>query len=95
MSTKKGGGLKYFSEESSGLKITPKTVLIMSLIYIGIVVLLHIYAKLGTSKPVTSETPSDSTQPGSSTSGSPGSAGSPEAEEANIPEPDGPEPTDL
>lgn len=52
MSTKKGSaGLKYFSEESTGFKIAPKTVLIMSLIYIGIVVLLHIYAKLGTSQP--------------------------------------------
>lgn len=51
MSTKKGSqGMRYFSEESSGFRIAPKTVLIMSLIYIGIVVLLHIYAKLG-SKP--------------------------------------------
>ncbi len=48
MSTKKpsGSGLKYFGAESSGLRIQPKTVLIVSLIYIGIVVLLHIYAKL-------------------------------------------------
>ena len=54
MSTKKGQtGMRYFSEESTGFKIAPKTVLIMSLIYIGIVVLLHIYAKLGSSsKPV-------------------------------------------
>jgi len=59
MSTKKqSGGLKYFSEESAGFKIQPKTVLIMSLIYIGLVVLLHIYAKLGSSKPVANiETP--------------------------------------
>ena len=57
MSTKKGQtGIRYFSEEGSGFKITPKTVLIMSLIYIGIVVLLHIYAKLGGSK--VSTTPS-------------------------------------
>lgn len=53
--SKKAGGLKYFSEESTGFKIQPKTVLIMSLIYIGLVVLLHIYAKLG-AKP-TIETP--------------------------------------
>lgn len=48
MATKKssGSGTKYFSEESSGLRIQPKTVLVVSLIYIGIVVLLHIYAKL-------------------------------------------------
>lgn len=57
MSTKKGSaGLKYFSEESTGFKIAPKTVLIMSLIYIGIVVLLHIYAKLGASTPAKVET---------------------------------------
>ena len=57
MSTKKGqAGLKYFSEESTGFKIAPKTVLIMSLIYIGLVVLLHIYAKLGSSKPEKAET---------------------------------------
>jgi protein transport protein SEC61 subunit beta len=48
MTTKKasGSGLKYFGEDSPGMRIQPKTVLIMSLIYIGIVVLLHIYAKL-------------------------------------------------
>jgi preprotein translocase subunit Sec61beta len=57
MSTKKASGLKYFSEETAGFKIQPKTVLIMSLIYIGLVVLLHIYAKLGAAKPVTIEAP--------------------------------------
>ena len=88
MSTKKGGGIKYFSEESSGLKITPKTVLIMSLIYIGIVVLLHIYAKLGASKPATIETPSDASQPESSTSGPSDSAAPPEPEDVEVPEPE-------
>jgi preprotein translocase subunit Sec61beta len=59
MSTKKANaGLKYFSEESAGFRIAPKMVLIVSLIYIGIVVLLHIYAKLGTSKPVSVDIPS-------------------------------------
>lgn len=47
MSSKKGSSLKYFSEDSAGFKIQPKTVLIMSLVYIGLVVLLHIYSKLG------------------------------------------------
>lgn len=47
MSSKKNPGLNYFSEDSAGFKIQPKTVLIMSLVYIGIVVLLHIYSKLG------------------------------------------------
>ena len=48
MSSKKTSqGLNYFSEDSAGFRIQPKTVLIMSLVYIGIVVLLHIYSKLG------------------------------------------------
>ena len=94
MSTKKGsGGLKYFSEESSGFRITPKTVLIMSLIYIGIVVLLHIYAKLGTSKPVTTESTSDSSKPGSATPDA--SASHTSAEPADMPEPEEAEQNDL
>lgn len=56
MSAKKSSGLSYFSEDSAGFKIQPKTVLIMSLVYIGIVVLLHIYSKLG-SAPAKDETP--------------------------------------
>ena len=40
-------GGKFFSEDSSSIRIQPKTVLIISLIYIGLVVLLHIYAKIG------------------------------------------------
>ena len=48
MSTKKGSAsMRYFSEDSAGFRIQPKTVLIMSLIYIGIVVLLHIFSKMG------------------------------------------------
>ena len=53
------GRAELACEESSGFKIQPKTVLIMSLIYIGLVVLLHIYAKLGATKPVTVETPTE------------------------------------
>lgn len=56
MSGKKSSGLNYFSEDSAGFKIQPKTVLIMSLVYIGIVVLLHIYSKLG-SAPAKEESP--------------------------------------
>ena len=48
--------MRYFSEDSAGFKIQPKTVLIMSLIYIGIVVLLHIFSKVGGEAPKT-ETP--------------------------------------
>lgn len=47
--SKKSSGLNYFSEDSAGFRVQPKTVLIMSLVYIGIVVLLHIYSKLGAS----------------------------------------------
>jgi preprotein translocase subunit Sec61beta len=68
--SKKTGGLKYFSEESTGFKIQPKTVLIMSLIYIGLVVLLHIYAKLNAkptpeapAAPEPAETPTTAGQP--------------------------------
>ena len=43
--------MRYFSEDSAGFKIQPKTVLIMSLVYIGIVVLLHIFSKVGAPKP--------------------------------------------
>ena len=39
--------MRYFSEDSAGFRIQPKTVLIMSLIFIGIVVLLHITSKMG------------------------------------------------
>ena len=45
--------MRYFSEDSAGFKIQPKTVLIMSLIYIGIVVLLHIFSKMGGEPPKT------------------------------------------
>ena len=47
MSSKKGSSLKYFSEDNAGFTIQPKTVLIVSLVYIGIVVLLHIFSKVG------------------------------------------------
>lgn len=58
MSAKKSSsGLNYFSEDSAGFKIQPKTVLIMSLVYIGIVVLLHIYSKLGSTAPAKEEQP--------------------------------------
>jgi len=87
MSTKKGQtGIRYFSEESSGFKITPKTVLIMSLIYIGIVVLLHIYAKLGSNKVSTT---ADATDSSAEEQATPEPAPSSESNEAtDIPEPE-------
>lgn len=51
MSSKKGSSLKYFSEDSAGFTIQPKTVLIVSLVFIGIVVLLHIFSKVGGAQP--------------------------------------------
>jgi len=63
MSKKSSSGLNYFSEDSAGFRVQPKTVLIMSLVYIGIVVLLHIYSKLGAA-PVKDEQPQ---QPNSQT----------------------------
>ena len=79
MSTKKGsGGLRYYSEENTGFKISPKTVLIMSLIYIGIVVLLHIYAKLGSNKPATVDSSSDIPEPEAAKPNSGESASTPE-----------------
>jgi protein transport protein SEC61 subunit beta len=53
--SKKGSSMKYFSEDNAGFRIQPKTVLIVSLVYIGIVVLLHIFSKVNSSKAV--ETP--------------------------------------
>jgi preprotein translocase subunit Sec61beta len=53
--SKKTGSLKYFSEDNAGFTIQPKTVLIVSLVYIGIVVLLHIFSKVGGEAPVTKD----------------------------------------
>eukprot|EP01015_Nassula_variabilis_P010706 TRINITY_DN1866_c0_g1_i5.p2 TRINITY_DN1866_c0_g1~~TRINITY_DN1866_c0_g1_i5.p2 ORF type:complete len:118 (+),score=46.61 TRINITY_DN1866_c0_g1_i5:66-419(+) len=44
-----------YSEDAPGLKVTPKTVLITSLIYIGVVVLLHIWSKIRASGAETTE----------------------------------------
>ena len=43
---KKGG---FYTEGASGLAVPPKTVLVVSLVFIGIVVVLHILEKLGRS----------------------------------------------
>lgn len=53
--SKKGSSLKYFSEDNAGFTIQPKTVLIVSLVYIGLVVLLHIFSKVGGSTGATVE----------------------------------------
>mmetsp|Transcript_56619 Transcript_56619/g.64901 ORF Transcript_56619/g.64901 Transcript_56619/m.64901 type:complete len:86 (-) Transcript_56619:131-388(-) len=40
------GDLKFFTDEAPGIKVTPKAVLITSFVYIGIVVILHIFSKV-------------------------------------------------
>jgi protein transport protein SEC61 subunit beta len=41
-----GNQFAFFQEDASGLKLSPKTVLVISLMYLGIVVLLHIFGKV-------------------------------------------------
>ena len=41
-----GAGLNIYTSEASGLKISPRTVLITSLVYVGVVVFLHIWQKM-------------------------------------------------
>ena len=40
------GILRFYTDESPGLKIGPTTVLVTSVMFIGFVVLLHIYGKI-------------------------------------------------
>jgi len=40
----------YGTDDAPGLKIGPTTVLVLSLLFIGFVVLLHIYGKITSSK---------------------------------------------
>eukprot|EP00462_Mataza_sp_D1_P001802 CAMPEP_0175097532 /NCGR_PEP_ID=MMETSP0086_2-20121207/5340_1 /TAXON_ID=136419 /ORGANISM="Unknown Unknown, Strain D1" /LENGTH=70 /DNA_ID=CAMNT_0016371055 /DNA_START=28 /DNA_END=240 /DNA_ORIENTATION=+ len=42
------GILKFYTDDAPGLKIGPTTVLVLSLLFIGFVVLLHIWGKLTT-----------------------------------------------
>lgn len=44
---KNPGDMNFYTEEAPGLKVTPKTVLITSLVYLGIVVILHLVGKIG------------------------------------------------
>mmetsp|Transcript_27227 Transcript_27227/g.31383 ORF Transcript_27227/g.31383 Transcript_27227/m.31383 type:complete len:88 (+) Transcript_27227:78-341(+) len=43
---RQGSDLKFFTDEAPGIKVTPKAVLITSFVYIGIVVILHIFSKV-------------------------------------------------
>ena len=40
------GELKFYTEDAPGLKIGPSTVLVLSLSFIAIVVILHIFGKI-------------------------------------------------
>ena len=44
--TAQGNSLSFFTEEADGLKLSPFTVTVICLIYIGVVVLLHIFGKV-------------------------------------------------
>ena len=44
----------FFSGSSNGFEVSPKAVLIISLVFIGVVVLLHIFGKVSTSSSVAS-----------------------------------------
>ena len=44
--TAQGNSLSFFTEEADGLKLSPYTVMVICLIYIGAVVLLHIRGKV-------------------------------------------------
>ena len=38
--------MKFFTSDCNGLQLHPKTVLLISIVYMGIVVILHIFGKL-------------------------------------------------
>ena len=50
-SSSKGGAenFAFYSGSSAGFEMSPKAVLIISLLYIGVVVLLHIFGKVKSS----------------------------------------------
>ena len=53
--TKNPGEMNFYTDEAPGLKVTPKTVLITSLVYLGIVVVLHLLGKLRASEPAAAD----------------------------------------
>ena len=44
--TAQGNSLSFFTEEADGMKLSPYTVMVLCLMYIGAVVLLHIMSKV-------------------------------------------------
>ncbi len=59
--TAQGNSLSFFTEEADGLKLSPYTVMVICLMYIGAVVLLHILSKAkgGASKAPVVEDPAE------------------------------------
>lgn len=56
--TADGNSLSFFRGEADGMKLNPYTVMVICLMYIGAVVLLHIFSKVkGGSKPVVPQDP--------------------------------------
>jgi len=58
-----GNQLTFFSEDSQGMKLSPQTVMLICLLYIGSVVVLHIFGKV---KAASSATNPGSPQPDAS-----------------------------
>ena len=44
--TAQGNSLSFFTEEADGMKLSPYTVMVITLLYIGAIVLLHILGKV-------------------------------------------------
>jgi len=44
--TAQGNSLSFFTEEADGMKLSPYTVMVLCLVYIGVIVLLHIFSKV-------------------------------------------------
>ena len=44
--TAQGNSLAFFTEEADGMKLSPYTVMVICLVYIGSVVMLHILSKV-------------------------------------------------
>jgi hypothetical protein len=51
--------LTFFSEDASGFKLSPQTVMLICLLYIGSVVVLHIFGKVKSASAQTPQQPQD------------------------------------
>ena len=53
----RANSLSFFSEEADGWSMSPKTILLFSVAYMGFVILLHIFGKVTSMKKVEEATP--------------------------------------